>query len=148
MIAIGADHGGFELKEKIKRFLDETEIKYEDCGTYSSERADFPIFAKAVAQKVQSGEAEFGILICKTGFGMAITANKFKGIRCAAVYEEETARQAKEHLNVNMIALPAEYVNESQAVAMVRLWLGSEFLGGRYQERVQMISDIEEENMK
>ena len=87
-------------------------------------------------------------VICKTGFGMAITANKFKGIRCAAVYEEETARQAKEHLNVNMLALPAEYVNESKAIAMIRLWIGSEFLQGRYQDRVQMISDIEEENMK
>ncbi len=148
MIAIGSDHGGYKLKEQIKRYFDEEGIQYKDYGTYSEERTDFPVYGKAVAQAVQSHEAELGIVICKTGFGMAITANKFKGIRCAAVYEEETARQAKEHLNVNMLALPAEYVNESKAIAMVRLWIGSEFLQGRYQDRVQMISDIENENMK
>ena len=148
MIAIGSDHGGYKLKEQIKRYFEEEGIAYKDCGTYSEERTDFPTYGKAVAKCVQSGEAELGIVICKTGFGMAITANKFKGIRCAAVYEEETARQAKEHLNVNMLALPAEYVNESKAIAMIRLWIGSEFLQGRYQDRVQMISDIEEENMK
>ncbi len=148
MIAIGSDHGGYKLKEQIKRYFEEEGIAYKDCGTYSEERTDFPVYGKVVAKTVQSGEAELGIVICKTGFGMAITANKFKGIRCAAVYEEETARQAKEHLNVNMLALPAEYVNESKAIAMIRLWIGSEFLQGRYQDRVQMINDIEEENMK
>ena len=148
MIAIGSDHGGYKLKEELKHYFDEMQIQYKDCGTYSEERTDFPKYGAEVARCVQSGEAELGIVICKTGFGMAITANKFKGIRCAAVYEEETARQAKEHLNVNMLAIPAEYVNESQAVAMVRLWLGSEFLKGRYEDRIQMIADIENENMK
>jgi ribose 5-phosphate isomerase B len=148
MIAIGCDHGGYALKEEIKKYLDEKGIEYKDFGTDSTERTDFPIYAKKVAKAVQTGECENGILICKTGFGMAITANKFKGIRCAACYDEATAKQAKEHSNVNILALPAEYVSVSKAVAMIRVWLGSEFLKGRYLDRVQMINEIEIENMK
>jgi ribose 5-phosphate isomerase B len=148
MIAIGCDHGGYALKEEIKKYLDEKEIEYKDFGTDSTERTDFPIYAKKVAKAVQTGECEVGILICKTGFGMAITANKFKGIRCAACYDESTAKQAKEHSNINILALPAEYVSISKAVAMIRVWLGSEFLKGRYLDRVQMIKEIEDENMK
>ena len=148
MIAIGCDHGGYKLKEEIKKFLDEKQISYKDYGTYSEERTDFPIYAKEVAKAVSKKECEYGILICKTGFGMSIVANKYKGVRCAACYDESTAKQAKEHININVLALPAEFVSVSKAVSMIRLWLGSEFLQGRYSDRVQMINEIEEENMK
>ena len=148
MIALGCDHGGYKLKEEIKKYLDENKIPYKDFGTNSEERTDFPIYAKKVAQAVTSKECDCGILICRTGFGMAITANKFKGIRCAACYDESTAKQAKEHSNINILALPADYINISKAVSMIRVWLGSEFLKGRYLERVQMINEIEKENMK
>ncbi len=117
-------------------------------GTYSEERADFPVYAKKVAEAVQKKECEWGILICKTGFGMSIVANKYQGIRCAACYHEATAKQAKEHSNINVLAIPADYASISDAVKMIRVWLGSEFLGGRYAERLQMIEEIEKENMK
>ena len=103
---------------------------------------------KAVAEAIQRKECDSGILICRTGFGMAIVANKFKGIRCAACYNDETVKQAKEHSNINVLAIPADYTNISEAVKRIRVWLGSEALEGRYQERLQMIADIENENMK
>lgn len=148
MIAIGADHGGYKLKEEIKKYLDELEIEYKDFGTDSEERTDFPIYAKKVAESIVKKECDLGILFCKTGFGMAIVANKFKGIRCAACYNDETAKQAKEHSNINVLAIPADYANLSLAIKMIRNFLGAEFLNGRYAERVQMIEEIEKENMK
>lgn len=148
MIALGSDHGGYKLKEEIKKFLDEKEIKYKDYGTFSEERTDYPIYAEKVAKSIQDKECDAGILICKTGFGMTIVANKFKGIRCVACYDEETTKQAKEHSNINVLALPAEYVSTNKAIALIRIWLGSEFLKGRYSERLQMIEEIEKENMK
>ena len=148
MIAIGSDHGGYKLKEEVKKYLDEKGIEYKDFGTDSDERTDYPIFARRVAEAVQSKKCDKGILICRTGFGMAIVANKFRGIRCAACYDEPTAKQAKEHSDINILALPADYANISKAVAMIRIWLGSEALGGRYKERRDMISDIENEIMK
>lgn len=148
MIAIGCDHGGYVLKEEIKKYLEEKEIEYKDYGTYTEERTDFPVYAKEVAKAVQKKECDLGILICRTGFGMSIVANKFKGIRCAACYNEATVKQAKEHSNINILAIPADYANTSAAIRMIRIWLGSEFLGGRYAERLQMIDEIEKENMK
>lgn len=148
MIALGSDHGGFKLKEEIKKYFDEIGIEYKDFGTYSEERTDYPLYAKEVAKSVQTKECEKGILICKTGFGMTIVANKFKGIRCAPCYDEPTAKQAKEHSNVNILSLPASYLSTSQAISIIRIWIASEFLGGRYSERLNMIEDIEKENMK
>lgn len=148
MIALGSDHGGYKLKEEIKKYLNEIGIEYKDFGTNSEERCDYPIFAEAVAKSVQDKECEIGILICKTGFGMTIVANKFKGIRCAPCYDEETAKQAKEHSNVNILSLPAAYVTTSKAIQIMRTWIGSQFLGGRYSERLQMIEKIEKDNMK
>lgn len=148
MIALGCDHGGYKLKEEIKKYLEEIGVEYKDFGTNSEERTDYPIYAKDVSIAVQKKECELGILICKTGFGMTMVANKFKGIRCAPCYDETTAKQAKEHSNVNILALPASYVSTSQAIQIVRTWIASEFLGGRYNERLQMIEEIEKENMK
>lgn len=148
MIAIGSDHGGYQFKEEIKKYLEEAGIEYKDFGTNSEERTDYPIYAKEVARAIQTQKCDKGILICRSGFGMSIVANKYKGIRCAACYHEETAKQAKEHSNINILAIPADYVKISDAVKMIRIWLGSEFLGGRYSERLQMIEEIEKENMK
>ena len=148
MIALGSDHGGFALKEEIKKYFDENEIKYKDFGTDSNERTDFPIYAKSVSKAVQNGECNCGILICTTGAGMTITANKFKGIRCAVCLDEEDSKKAKEHNNINILALPASKITPSKAIATIRMWLGTEFLGGRYNERLDMIKEIENENMK
>ncbi len=148
MIAIGSDHGGFKLKEEIKKYLEEMEIEYKDFGCYSEERTDYPIYGKAVAKAVQNKECEKGILVCGTGFGMTILANKFKGIRCASCWNEEVAKLLKEHNDANIIALPGRHLTTSQGIAIVRAWLGSQFTGGRHTERLKMIEDIEKENMK
>ena len=148
MIAIGSDHGGYLLKEEVKKYLDEKEIPYIDFGTDSEERVDYPIYAEKVAKAVQKKECEKGILICGTGFGVSIVANKFKGIRCASCWNEEVAKLLKGHNDANIIALPGRFINISQAVTILRAWLATEFMGGRHSERVQMIKDIENENMK
>lgn len=101
MIAIGSDHGGYQLKEKIKKYLEEKDIEYKDYGTNSEERTDYPIYAKKVAEAIQNGEADKGILICRSGFGMTVVANKFKWIRAAAIYNEESAKFAKADDDIN-----------------------------------------------
>lgn len=148
MIAIGSDHGGYQIKEELKKYLDEKNIEYKDFGCDSEERVDYPIFGEEVAKAVQSKECEKGILICGTGFGMTILANKFKGIRCASCWNEEVAKLLKAHNDANIIALPGRFINVSQAVTILRTWLATEFMGGRHTERLQMITDIEKENMK
>lgn len=148
MLAIGADHRGYNLKEEIKKFLDEMGTEYIDCGTYSNETVHYPEMAKKVAQRVQEGNADGGILICGSGGGMTIVANKFKGIRCECCNSEDEAKEAKSHNGINVIALPADRMNISTAVATIRAWLGTEVLDGRYLERRKMVQDIENENMK
>lgn len=147
-IAIGADHGGYKLKEEIKKYLEEKEIEYRDFGTDSELRADYPMIAKEVSKSVQSKECEFGILICRTGYGMAMVANKFKGIRCAPCYNEETAKFAKMHNNMNVMALGADHISTNEAICVLRMALATEFEGGRHTERLNMIEEIEKENMK
>lgn len=148
MIAIGADHGGYKLKEEIKKFLDEKGIEYKDCGAYSEERVDYPNVAKDVAQAVQKKEAEKGILICRSGYGMCMVANKFKGIRSAPCFCEEAAKFSRMHNDSNVLALGADYVTTNQAICILRIWLATEFEGGRHQERLDIIEKIERENMK
>lgn len=147
-IAIGADHGGYKLKEEIKKYLEEKEIEYRDFGTDSELRADYPMIAKEVSKSVQSKECEFGILICRTGYGMAMVANKFKGIRCAPCYNEETAKFARMHNNMNVMALGADHISTNEAICVLRMALATEFEGGRHTERLNMIEEIEKENMK
>ena len=148
MISLGSDHGGYELKEEIKKYLDEIGIKYKDCGTDSKERTDYPIFAERVAKSIQSKECDSGILICKSGAGMTIVANKFKGIRAALGINEEVSRASKADDNINVLVLPAQYITLSVAIASIRAWIATEFKGGRYSERLQMIKEIEKDNMK
>ena len=147
-IAIGADHGGYKLKEEIKKYLEEKEIECLDFGTNSEERVDYPVIAKKVCNSVQEKEADFGIVICKTGYGMSIVANKFKGIRCATCYNEESAKFAKLHNNINVLALGAEYISVNEAICILRMIFATEFEGGRHNERLNMIKDIEKDNMK
>ena len=148
MIAIGCDHGGYKLKEEIKRYLDEIGVEYKDFGTYNEERTDYPIYAKEVAEAVSKKECDTGILLCRSGHGMAIVANKFKNVRAANLTSEEDAKFAKADDNVNVITLGGDYISTSEAVKILRIWLGTEFKGGRYQERLNMINEIEKENMK
>ncbi len=148
MIAIGSDHGGYKLKEEIKKYLDEKEIEYKDCGTYSEQSVDYPDIAKDVAKRVQSKECNSGILICRSGIGMSIVANKFKGIRCAKCENEEEAKFSKMHNDSNILALGADYITTSTAICVVRAWIATPFEGGRHAERIKLIEEIEKENMK
>lgn len=148
MIAIGADHGGFKLKEEIKKYLDEMKIEYKDFGTYSEERTDYPIYAKKVAKAIINGECDRGILLCTSGCGVAMVANKYKGIRAGTILNEEEAMYAKADDDINVITIGGRTTNKEEAIKIVRMWLATEFKGGRYQERNEMIYEIENENMK
>ena len=148
MVAIGSDHGGYKLKEEIKKYLDEKEIEYEDCGTFSEESVDYPEIAKAVATEIQNKQCDKGILICRSGIGMSIVANKFKGIRCAKCDNEEEAKFSRMHNDSNVLALGADYIETNEAIRVVRMWLATQFEGGRHAERIKIITEIENENMK
>ncbi len=141
MIAIGCDHGGYELKEEIKkRFSD---INFKDFGTFSTDRMDFPDVAFPLAESVASGECDKGILICRSGIGMSIAANKVRGVRCALCYNIDAAKSAKEHNNANIIAIAADEIDLKTAIDVINIWLESKFLGGRYQERLDLIQKYE-----
>ena len=148
MIAIGSDHGGYKLKEEIKKYLDEIGIEYKDFGAYSEERTDYPIYAKKVAEAIVNKECDKGILLCKSGCGMAIVANKFKGIRAGLIVNEKEAKFAKADDDINVITISGNNTSIAEAVKIIRMWIGTEFKGGRYQERIEMINNIEKENMK
>jgi len=148
MIAIGADHGGYKLKIEIKRYLEELGIEYIDCGTDSEERTDYPIYAKLVAKKVSKKECDKGILLCRSGHGMVVVANKFKGVRAANFLNEDDAVFTTADDDINVLTLGSNNVDSQEAIRIVRKWLGTQFKGGRYQERIEMIEEIEKENMK
>lgn len=148
MIAFGSDHGGYQLKEEIKKYLEEKDIPYKDMGCMNEERVDYPNIAKEVAIQVQSKQCEKGILICRSGIGMSIVANKFKGIRCTPCHNEYTAKFAKLHNNGNVLSIGADDVTVNEAICMIRIWLATEFEGGRHEERIKIIEEIENENMK
>ena len=139
-IAIGSDHAGFEYKESIISFLDAKSLAYHDLGTFSSGSVDYPDFAHPVATEVENGEAAFGILICGSANGVAITANKHQGIRAAVCWGEELAELARKHNNANVICIPARFVRESVAEKMVQLFIETEFEGGRHESRVNKIA--------
>ena len=143
MIAIGADHGGFKLKEQIKDYYKD-EIK--DFGAYNEERGlEEPKVAIAVAEAVTNGECDIGILICRSGIGMVMAANKVKKVRCALAYNDETALSAKEHNNANVLALGADFVSFEEAIKRIELWKNAKFLNGIYQERLAIVEKYEEE---
>lgn len=149
MIAIAADHGGFELKEKIKKYvLDKYKEKVIDCGTLSTERTDYPIYAEILAKKMQNKIVEKGILICKSGHGMNIAANKFKGIYASLCYSKESARKAVEDDNINVCILSSDDVDFEKAKEILDVFLNSTIKEGRYIDRFNMIKNIEENNFK
>ena len=148
MIAIGCDHGGYTLKKEIKKYLEENGMTYKDLGCMSEERVDYPNIAKEVSKEIQSKQCEKGILICRSGIGMSICANKFKGIRCAVCHNEYTAKYSRLHNDSNILAIGADDVTINEAICILRMWLATEYEGGRHDERLKLISQIEDENMK
>ena len=142
MIAIGSDHGGYELKEKVKKHLEERNLSVVDKGCYDTASCDYPIYGKAVAQAVASGECERGIVICTTGIGISIVANKVRGIRCALCADTLSAKMTREHNNANMLAMGAGIVGTNLAMSIVDTFLDTEFPGEeKHCRRVSMIED-------
>lgn len=148
MIALGCDHGGYAIKEAVKKYLEENSIEFKDFGCYSEESVDYPIYAKKVAQAVASGECEKGILCCGTGIGISIAANKVKGIRAAVVTNEFCAEMTRRHNDANILAMGGRVINEEQAVKLTKIFLETPFEGDRHINRVNMITDIESEYCK
>ncbi|MEZ5345024.1 MAG: ribose 5-phosphate isomerase B [Pyrinomonadaceae bacterium] len=142
-IAIGADHAGFDEKEKIKKQLEELGIDYEDFGAFSTESVDYPDFAKKVGEAVVSGEAEQGILVCGSGIGISIAANKINGVRAALVWNEETARLSRQHNNANVLVVGSRTTPEGEIPKIVTAWFDAEFEGGRHAKRVDKITALE-----
>jgi ribose 5-phosphate isomerase B len=138
-IAIGCDHVGFELKTHIIEHLQSKGYGIKDFGTHSTERTDYPLFAKAVADAVTKGECEKGILVCGTGVGISIAANKVKGVRAVVCSEPYSALLSRQHNDTNILALGARVVGRDLALMIADIWLGGEFEGGRHQRRVDML---------
>ncbi|MGG3940000.1 ribose 5-phosphate isomerase B [Peribacillus psychrosaccharolyticus] len=145
-VAIASDHGGNQLREEIKNLLDELEISYEDFGCNCTTSVDYPDYALPVAKKVASGEFDRGILICGTGIGMSISANKVKGIRCALVHDVFTARVTREHNDSNVLAMGERVIGPGLAREIAKTWLTSDFEGGRHAIRIGKITEYEEQN--
>ncbi len=142
-IAIGSDHGGFRLKEEIKDYLRQQGVEHTDFGTYSTASVDYPDIAQTVGEKVAAGEFERGILICGTGIGISIAANKVPGVRAALCGDVFSARMSREHNNANILALGERVIGSGLALMIVQTWLEAEFAGGRHARRVEKISTLE-----
>jgi len=136
-IAIGTDHRGFIHKEFIKKNMSEHE--WIDVGTYDRERTDYPIYAQKVLDLFLHHKVDYGLLLCSTGIGMAIAANRHSSVYAAVVWNEEVARQAKAEDNINILVLPSDFILLEESVAIIRVWLSTDFKGGRYLERLKMI---------
>ena len=144
-IAIGADHAGFELKEVVKQALDELRTPYKDFGTESDDSVDYPDYAARVAAAVAGGEFDRGILVCGTGIGMAMAANKVDGVRAAPVMDLESAKLSREHNNANVLALGARVTPPERALDIVRTFLKTAFEGGRHERRINKIAALEQQ---
>jgi ribose 5-phosphate isomerase B len=143
-IAIGADHRGFPAKEFLKQRLEEAGIEVIDCGSHNDVRSDHPIFAWRVARQIKEGKADRGVLVCGTGVGMEIAANKVPGIRAVLCFNREVTRLGRSHNDANVMTLPGDHYSPEQMWELVRVFLSTEFLGGRYAERVEMYHQLEE----
>ena len=142
---IASDHGGLALKEAISAYLKEKNVEICDLGTMSDDSVDYPDYGIKVAQAVSLGEADGGILICGTGIGMSIVANKFPGIRAALITDEFTAQMSKEHNNANIIVMGGRVLTAEQAQKMVQIWLETSYEGGRHQRRLDKIANLEDD---
>ena len=146
-IAIASDHAGFEEKERLKPLLTELGIEFEDLGTGSEASVDYPDYARKVGDEVRSGHVEQGLLVCGSGTGMAIAANKVPGVRAAVAWNEETARLAREHNDANVLALGARTTPAGTIPGIVRAWFDAKFDAGRHERRVEKITEIEKEEL-
>jgi len=142
-IAIAADHGGFTLKETIKKKLESMGLEFHDFGTYSEESVDYPDYGIQVAEAVARDEFQRGILICGTGLGMSIVANKVPGVRCALLHDTFSAKATREHNDTNVMAMGARVIGPGLAEEIVELWLTTNYSGGRHQARLDKIADVE-----
>lgn len=147
-IIIASDHAGFSLKEKLKLYLEKRGFKVEDLGAYSDERCDYPGFAYAVAKKIYAGKYNRGVLVCKTGIGNSIVANRLPGVRAALCYNVRAARLSREHNDSNILVLGSSFVNEALARRILEVWLKTKFLGGRHKRRLNQLKEIEKELQK
>ena len=143
MIAIGSDHGGVELKDFLAGVLRSKNIDVQDLGTHGSESVDYPDFGQLVSQRVSLGEADRGILICTTGIGMSILANKYPNVRAALVQDRETARSSREHNDANVLVLAGATTDPALAREILEIWINTPFAGGRHQRRLDKITEIE-----
>ncbi|MGA9995238.1 MAG: ribose 5-phosphate isomerase B [Pyrinomonadaceae bacterium] len=142
-IALASDHAGYAEKERLKKVLEELGVEFEDLGTVSEESVDYPDYARKVAESVARGESEQGVLVCGSGTGMAITANKVAGVRAAVAWSEETARLARQHNDANVLAIGARTTPPQEIPKIVRAWFATKFEGGRHAARVEKITQIE-----
>lgn len=147
-IAVGCDHGGIVLKDSVVKTLERLGAEVVDLGCYSTESVDYPEYGLKVANAVASGECDAGVVMCGTGIGISISANKVKGIRAAVVTNTYMAKLTKNHNNANIIALGGRVITPEEAEAIVEAWYTAEYEGGRHQRRLDMISRIEDENFK
>ncbi len=147
-IALGADHAGFELKQAIRKWLTERGIEAEDEGTFSTESVDYPDFARKVGEDVASRRTDLGVLVCGSGIGMAISANKVPGVRAANVSSDHEAQLSREHNDANVLCLGARILEPEQALKILDVWLRTSFAGGRHQRRVDKIAQIEQAEME
>jgi RpiB/LacA/LacB family sugar-phosphate isomerase len=145
-VALASDHAGYAEKERLKPLLRELGLEVEDLGTVSEESVDYPDYARRVAERVASGEASQGLLVCSSGTGMAIAANKVAGVRAALAWSEETARLARQHNDANVLAIGARTTPPDDIPKIVRAWFGAQFDGGRHAARVEKIKQMEKED--
>jgi ribose 5-phosphate isomerase B len=143
-MVVGSDHAGFRAKENIKKYLQDAGYSVEDMGTHSEESVDYPDFAKAVGDRVAAANGALGVLVCGTGIGVSIAANKVEGIRAALAHDSLTARRAREHNDANVIALGGKVVGDDEAIAIVQEFLSAEFAGGRHQRRIDKIAEMDQ----
>ncbi|MDT8903739.1 ribose 5-phosphate isomerase B [Anaeroselena agilis] len=143
LVAIGSDHGGFRLKEDIKQYLTEKGIEFQDFGTHSTVSVDYPDISRSVAEAVAGAKCDRGIIICGTGIGVCIAANKVKGIRAALCHDTYSAQMSREHNNANILTMGERVIGFGLARAIVDKWLAAEFAGGRHEKRVCKIADLE-----
>ncbi|WP_130861764.1 ribose 5-phosphate isomerase B [Bacilliculturomica massiliensis] len=141
-IALASDHGGFTLKEAVKKHLEDRGYETVDLGTHSEESVDYPIFGKACGEAVAGGQADLGVVCCGTGIGISIAANKVPGVRCAVATTPFMAEMTKRHNNANVLALGGRVLEEAEALKLVDIWLDTEFEGGRHQRRVDMLDQM------
>jgi ribose 5-phosphate isomerase B len=147
-IGLACDHGGFELKEELKAFLKSIGVEPIDMGTFNEDSVDYPDFGVLVAEKISKGELEKGILICGTGIGMSIVANKFRGVRAALANDLYSSRFSREHTDANILVMGGRIVGKDLAKEILRVWLETPFAGGRHKRRLEKIEAIEKEKFK